>query len=100
METKATYKAITDPNVLMDAAKQCMKGVMWKYSTQAYYLDRIERIRITKERLENRDRMSDGFVQFTVCERGKRREIRSIHINERVVHRALNDVVLVPTLRP
>lgn len=44
--------------------------------------------------------MSDGFVQFTVCERGKRREIRSIHINERVVHRALNDVVLVPTLRP
>ena len=76
METKATYKAITDPNVLMDAAKQCMKGVMWKYSTQAYYLDRIERIRITKERLENRDRMSDGFVQFTVCERGKRREIR------------------------
>nr|DAO33877.1 MAG TPA: hypothetical protein [Caudoviricetes sp.] len=100
METKATYKAITDPNVLMDAAKQYMKGVMWKYSTQAYYLDRIERIRITKERLENRDRMSDGFVQFTVCERGKRREIRSIHINERVVHRALNDVVLVPTLRP
>lgn len=84
----------------MDAAKKCMKGVMWKYSTQAFYLDRIERIRITKERLERRDRMSDGFVQFTVCERGKRREIRSIHINERVVHRAENDVVLVPVLRP
>ena len=84
----------------MDAAKKCMKGVMWKYSTQAYYLDRIERIRITKERLEKRDRMSDGFVQFTVHERGKRREIRSIHINERVVHRAENDVVLVPVLRP
>lgn len=84
----------------MDAAKKCMKGVMWKYSTQAYYLDRIERIRITKERLENRDRMSDGFVQFTVCERGKRRDIRSIHINERVVHRAENDNVLVPVLRP
>lgn len=84
----------------MDAAKKCMKGVMWKYSTQAYYLDRIERIRITKERLEKRDRMSDGFVQFKVHERGKRREIRSIHINERVVHRAENDVVLVPVLRP
>ena len=97
---KPTYKDLCDPNVLMDAAKKCMKGVMWKYSTQAFYLDRIERIRITKERLERRERMSDGFVQFTVCERGKRREIRSIHINERVVHRAENDVVLVPVLRP
>lgn len=77
-----------------------MKRVMWKYSTQAYYLDRIERVRITKKRLEQGDRMSDGFVQFVVCERGKRREIRSIHINERVVHRAENDQILVPVLRP
>lgn len=100
MENLPTYKELCDPNVLMDAAKECIKGVTWKYSTQAYYLDRIERIRITKGRLESGDRMSDGFVQFTVCERGKPREIRSIHINERVVHRALNDVVLVPTLRP
>lgn len=100
METKATYNTLCDPNVLMDAAKECMKRVMWKYSTQAYYLDRIERIRITKKRLESRERMSDGFVQFVVCERGKSREIRSIHINERVVHRALNDAVLVPALRP
>ena len=100
MEEKHTYKDLCDPNVLMDAAKKCMKGVMWKYSTQAYYLDRIERIRITKERLEKRDRMSDGFVQFTVHERGKVRDIRSIHINERVIHRAENDVVLVPVLRP
>ena len=100
MERKPTYKDLCDPNALMDAAKKCMQGVMWKYSTQAYYLDRIERIRITKERLERRDRMSDGFVQFTICERGKRRDIRSIHINERVVHRAENDLILVPVLRP
>lgn len=100
MKNLPTYKDLCDPNVLMDAAKKCMQGVMWKYSTQAYYLDRIERIRITKERLESRDRMSDGFVQFTICERGKRRDIRSIHINERVVHRAENDLILVPVLRP
>ena len=97
---KPTYKDLCDPNVLMKAAKNCMKRVMWKYSTQAYYLDRIERVRITKKRLEQGDRMSDGFVQFIVCERGKRREIRSIHINERVVHRAENDLILVPVLRP
>lgn len=33
----------------MDAAKECLNGVMWKYSSQAYYLDRIERTRITKK---------------------------------------------------
>ena len=84
----------------MAAAKKCMEGVTWKYSTQAYYLDRIERVRLTKKRLEGRERMSDGFIVFPICERGKRRVIRSIHINERVVHRAENDLVLVPVLRP
>ena len=99
-ERRPTYEDLCDPNVLMDAAKKCMKGVMWKYSTQAYYLDRIERVRVTSERMKSGERMSDGFVQFTVRERGKQREIRSIHINERVVHRAENDLILVPALRP
>lgn len=84
----------------MEAAKKCMQRVTWKYSTQAYYLDRIERVRITKKRLESGERMSDGFIVFPIYERGKRRIIRSIHINERVVHRAINDLVLVPVLRP
>lgn len=100
MKNLPTYQDITDPNNLMDAAKKCMQGVTWKYSTQAYYLDRIERVRLTKKRLESGERMSDGFIVFPICERGKRRVIRSIHINERVVHRAENDLVLVPVLRP
>lgn len=100
MKNLPTFQEITDPNNLMAAAKKCMEGVTWKYSTQAYYLDRIERVRLTKKRLEGRERMSDGFIVFPICERGKRRVIRSIHINERVVHRAENDLVLVPVLRP
>lgn len=94
------YNKITDANVLMHSAKECMKGVTWKYSTQNYYLNRIERVRQAKVRLEKMDRMSDGFIVFYVNERGKMRKIRSIHINERVVHRALNDEVLIPTIRP
>lgn len=100
MENKPTYEVLCDANVLMKAARECMKGVTWKYSTQAYYLDRIERVRITRKRLQSFDRMSDGFIVFPVNERGKTRQIKSIHINERVVHRAENDEVLVPVLRP
>ena len=88
------YKRITDANNLLAASRKCMQGVTWKYSTQNYYLHRINRIRITKERLESMDRMSDGFVVFKTHERGKVRTIRSVHINERVVHRCQNDQAL------
>lgn len=100
VEKNSEYKKVADANVLMQSAKECMKGVAWKYSTQNYYLNRIERVRQAKVRLEKMDRMSDGFIVFYVNERGKMRKIRSIHINERVVHRALNDEVLIPTIRP
>ncbi len=99
-EQDSLYAKLLDANNLMVAAKLCMKGVTWKYSTQCYYLNRIERVCITKTRLENMDRMSDGFIVFWINERGKLRLIRSIHINERVVHRCENDDVLVPVLRP
>lgn len=99
-QTDSLYAKLLDANNLLAAAKLCMKGVTWKYSTQCYYLHRIDRIYVTKTRLENMDRMSDGFIVFWVNERGKLRRIRSIHINERVVHRCENDDVLVPVLKP
>lgn len=99
-ERNSEYKKVCDANNLMKAAKKCMDGVTWKYSTQNYYLNRIDRVRVTKQRLEKMDRMSDGFIVFYVNERGKLRKIRSIHINERVIHRCINDEVLMPNLRP
>lgn len=99
-KSDSLYAKLLDANNLMVAAKLCMKGVTWKYSTQSYYLNRIDRVYVTKTRLERMDRMSDGFIVFWINERGKLRLIRSIHINERVVHRCENDDVLVPVLRP
>lgn len=94
------YAEVRDANNLMCSAKHCLEGVSWKYSAQSYYLNRIDRVRVTQERLDKMDRMSDGFIVFYENERGKVREISSIHINERVVHRCDNDYVLVPVLRP
>lgn len=79
------YEKIADANNLMRSGKRCMKEISWKYSTQNFYLDRINRVRIAKERLESMDRMSDGFTVFKINERGKIRNIRSVHINERMV---------------
>lgn len=67
-QTDSLYAKLLDANNLLAAAKLCMKGVTWKYSTQCYYLHRIDRIYVTKTRLENMDRMSDGFIVFWVNE--------------------------------
>lgn len=100
MNNKPMYEVMCDANNLMDAARQCMKGVSWKYSIQSYNLNRIGRVRKTQLRLMNFDRMSDGFIEFPINERGKHRDIRSIHINERVVHRCENDNALLPMISP
>lgn len=42
--------------------------------------------------------MSMGFIEFDICERGKKRHIKSVHFKERVVQRTLCDNALVPVL--
>jgi retron-type reverse transcriptase len=49
-------------------------------------------------KLENGESMHHGFVNFTINERGKIRNIKSVHISERVVQKALCDNILVPVL--
>jgi hypothetical protein len=52
----------------------------------------------TKRKLEAGDNVQSGFVEFTLHERGKIRHIKSVHISERIVQKALCDEVLVPIL--
>lgn len=96
----ATYSDLTDANVLMKSGKECIKTVSWKQSVQAFYLDRINRVRIAKERLEKMDRMSDGFVVFDANDKGKMRTIRSVCIDERMVQKACSNELLLPRIRP
>lgn len=100
MNQHTDYDKVADANNLMKSGKKCVKNVSWKYSTQNFYLDRINRIRKSKNRLDNMDRMSDGFTTFKINERGKIRNIRSVHINERMVQKTLSELSLVPTIRP
>lgn len=96
----ATYSDLTDANMLMESGKECIKTVSWKQSVQAFYLDRINRVRIAKERLEKMDRMSDGFVVFDANDKGKWRTIRSVCIDERMVQKACSNELLLPKIRP
>ncbi len=83
---------------LYNSFQQCKKSVSWKASTQRYDVDIFEKIYKARRLLRNGQSISKGFYEFTLCERGKVRRIRSVHISERVVLKSLNTNCLIPII--
>ena len=86
-------------HALLDAYKNCKKGVMCKSSTQAYKANLLVNTADTARRLKEGTWKSRGFHEFDIIERGKPRHIKSVHISERVIQRSLCDNCLIPILR-
>lgn len=80
--------------------KKCMCGVAWKTSTQKYRNKPITNLSNAYIRLHKGTYKSKGFYSFTIIERGKTRNIKSVHISERIVQRCLCDYSLIPALTP
>jgi retron-type reverse transcriptase len=93
------YSRITDPNVLYQAYKNAKRGVSWKESTQRYEMNWMHNISETHRKLAAGENIQQGFVEFNIKERGKERHIKSVHISERIVQKALCDQILVPILK-
>lgn len=105
-ETKMLHRAQYDDfdkvftyNHLFSSYKECRKNVRWKSSTQKYISNAPLSVYDSFKKLHNGTFQSDGFYEFDLFERGKKRHIRSVSINERVVQRCLCDYSLVPMLR-
>jgi hypothetical protein len=92
------FSLLTDLDNLYDAYRKCTKGVNWKGSTQRYTAKWMVNIINTERNLKTGKDMRKGFVSFNLRERGKERNIRSVHISERVVQKVLCDQILVPIL--
>lgn len=95
----ATINDVADANALYAAFRQSMKGVAWKASVQRYEMNVLRNIRDSQKTLLAGESPVLGFHEFTICERGKTRHVKSVHIKERVVQRSLCDVALVPALQ-
>lgn len=78
--------------------RETIQGVAWKASTQKYIMSYLLNNYKTYKILQNGLYESDRFFEFDLMERGKKRHIRSVTINERVVQRCLCDYCLVPAL--
>lgn len=83
---------------LYKAYKKCRRGVAWKASTQKYIVQAPLEVYQTSERLRKGKFRTDGFYEFDLYERGKKRHIRSVTMRERVVQRCLCDRSLVPVV--
>lgn len=90
--------AVSDFGHLLEAADRSAKNVRWKCSVQRYEASVLRKTYETHMKLLNGEDVRCGFHKFTIMERGKLRDISSVHISERVVQRSLSDNVLVPVL--
>lgn len=90
------YEILTDLNILHEAYLQCKKGVEWKESVQRYGMYELLNIAELSESLKNHTYKQKPFYEFDISERGKHRHIKSLHISDRVLQRALCDYILAP----
>ena len=82
------------------AFRYCKKGVGWKYSVQKYANNAITELYNTYLSLHNGIlNQQSGWKKITIYERGKKREILPICINDRIPQRVLCEQALIPVLR-
>lgn len=92
------FNRLLDLNNLYNAFMNCKDGVDWKESVQRYEANVLQNIYLLKQSLENGTYKQKPFYEFDLTERGKKRHIKSMHISDRVLQRALCDYVLNPEL--
>ncbi len=92
------FNRVADADNLCRAFKKARRGVAWKESVQRYEASLLPNVLEAKRKLLAGEDVRRGFVEFTVNERGKMRNIRSVHISERVVQKCLCEQVLSPIL--
>ena len=91
-------ESVIDFGNLLDGFDESRKSVRWKCSVQRYEASVLRKTYETHMKLLRGEDVRRGFHRFTLMERGKLREISSVHISERVVQRSLCDNALVPVL--
>lgn len=96
----ATFERFCSFDALYDASYKVCRNVRWKDSTINFEENRIETILQTEADLRACEYEQLVFSCFSIIERGKPRDIRACHINDRLVQNALCEESLLPELTP
>lgn len=97
-DTESMLAYLYDANEYIESFKKCKKGSIWKESVQRYEMNLLQNINKTIKAIKSNTYEQLPFNEFTLNERGKIREIKAIHIEDRVVLRTLCDKILTPSI--
>jgi len=98
MDENSSLNMLCDANLYLDAFNKCKKGSIWKESVQRYEMNLLKNIDHQITTIQNGTYEQLPFNEFPLNERGKTREIKAIHIEDRVVLRNLCDNILTPNI--
>lgn len=99
-ENYKTSEHFSNFNALYDASYKVCKNVRWKDSVISFEESRLNIIFDTQEKLRDKTYRQLPFSCFSTIERGKQRDIRACHINDRLVQNSLCESELLPQLVP
>lgn len=99
MDENSSLNMLCDANLYLDAFNKCKKGSIWKESVQRYEMNLLKNIYHQITAIQNGTYEQLPFNEFPLNERGKTREIKAIHIEDRVVLRNLCDNILTPSIK-
>ncbi len=85
-------------SALIKANWEARKGVMWKGSVARYNARSFRNARTAYHLLAAGKDTRQGYYNFTIVERGKLRNIHSLHYAERVIRRSFCTNAMVPIL--
>lgn len=94
--SKYTFENAISTKHLYEAAYEAAKGIRWKASVQRYLMHICKNVgKMHKMLLAGKD-VRKGFICFDLIERGKLRNIKSVHFSERVAQKSLSKNALYP----
>jgi hypothetical protein len=92
------FDRVASCNALVEAYRKSRRSVTWKASVQRYGMNLLRNTLQSRAALLKGKSVAQGFIEFDIFERGKKRHIKSMHFRERCVQRSLCDNALAPVL--
>lgn len=92
------FQRMSSASALLKAHWDARKGVMWKASVARYDMHGFKNSRKSRNYLHAGKDTRQGFYNFQIVERGKPRDVHSLHYSERVIRRSTCINSMVPIL--
>lgn len=89
---------VYEVNNLYKASIAIQRGIRWKRSTHHYDMNILKHIAMHVKNFNDGIMIKRKDVHFNISERGKIRNISSVNISERAIHKSLVNNVLLPIL--